>query len=182
MDWTSICECVATCSHACLNSGWEANMAELQILCASVDKKWPMCSCVLYVCVHVCVSVFVFVCDPAGATKCSTCWGSSPFDKLSPGFSCSPASLCWTRCEGTGPPASPLSPRSPGTHTQRDRALTLSIFIKINVMVFIIYSFLFVCFYISACSRTTLSWNCRYADSEALVVLTDVSFKEQWEV
>lgn len=50
MDWTSICECVA-CSHACLNSGWEANMTELQILCASLHKKMSVCTCVyLFLC------------------------------------------------------------------------------------------------------------------------------------
>ena len=100
-----VCVCVATGSHACFNSGWQANIDVLHFV--SVHRK-ELC-----VCVCLCVCVW----SSTAATKCSMCWGSSPFDKLFPGFSCSPASPCWTQCEGTGPLASPQSPRSPAKHT-----------------------------------------------------------------
>lgn len=123
MDSDFVCECVATCSHACLNSQWEANMTELRILCA-YTKKGLCIANVFYVLMCACVC-WACLCDPAVATKCLMCWDSSPFDKLSPGFSCSPASLCWTQCEGTGPPASPLSPRWPANTNTKTCAVNI---------------------------------------------------------
>lgn len=111
--------CVAVWWHECLNCEWDANMTELQILCICClyTKKGSLSPCGYMVVCCVCV------CAPTVATKCLMCWGSSPFDKLSPGFSCSPASLCWKQCAGTGPPASPPFPRSPA-ETHKDTALT----------------------------------------------------------
>ncbi len=137
MDWTFVCECAATCSHACLNSGWEANMTGLQTLCVCVCTQ-KRASVAMRLCVHVyvCMHVCVRVCGPAAATRRLMCWGSSPFDKLSPGFSCSPASLCWKQCVGTGPPASPLSPRSPAKNHTHEHTVNLMISAELHSKIF----------------------------------------------
>ncbi len=122
----------------------------------SVHKKGASVAMRLCVHVYVCMHVCVRVCGPAAATRRLMCWGSSPFDKLSPGFSCSPASLCWKQCVGTGPPASPLSPRSPAKNHTHEHTVNLMISVEFHHKTFTIISFLtFILKKINHHSRST---------------------------